>query len=140
MYANKILSHIMHTDPKTNSKVFADLDNIQYLNLKLNFLSVVWTRVPRVVSQMLWGERFGWFMFGERLHIRNLICFFQLYQGVCYLIILQNLTLPSTNAIGSLWTARNTTLLQTVCAAPKDLPHSRDPNSPCPPQFLHIER
>lgn len=121
----------MHTDPKTSGKVFAHLDTIQHFSLELRFLSVFWARVPfSYVSQMLWGERFGWLMFGERLHIRKPVCFFQLYQCACYLMILQNLELLPANTVGSLWTTRATT----PYAAPKELFHTaKIPNPPCPP-------
>lgn len=75
-------------------------------------------------TNALGRERFRCFMFGERQHIRKLVCFFRSYQCARYLIILQHLELLPAKTVGSLWTARSTTPLRTLSAAPKELFHT----------------
>lgn len=139
MYANRTFSHITHTDPKTKSKVFARLDTIQHFSLELNFVSVAWTRVPfSYISQTLWGERgLGALCLEKGCTSENLSAFSESYQCAHYLIILQHLEFLPANTAGSLWTARSTTLLRTMSAAPKELFHTD--KMPQFPPALHFK-
>lgn len=85
-------------------------------------------------------------MFGERLNIRKLVCFFQLYQCVCYLTILQSLELLPANSLISLDHQEHNAATNTVCCSKGTLPYRQDPQFPPALHFKyrsklpHIER
>lgn len=106
-------SYIMHTDPKTNSKVFAHIDITQHISLELNFLSCVdQSPIQLHVTDALQGNKV-WLVhiWKNASHQKTCLLFPIVPVCVCCPTVLQNIELLSINTVRSIWTARSKTLL-----------------------------